>query len=764
MMPEEERSWPVHGPREGWSVVVLVVLMGLLLGWAIDEPAWVNGRGALTDGLALMAVLGATAGLLGAKVGWGRWTTHLVGGAFAGLVIPILAGWASAPGATPWEAFRFTAEGTVDAYLDLAWRGQLLTDQEVHYTLTLGGLVWGTMQFAAYAVFGHGRPVSAVVIPGLVLLGNMALTARDQLPHLMLFSAAGLFLLVQMHAFDERATWTRRRIGDPGQLASLYLRGGTVFIVVAVIGSLLLTQRAASAPLAGAWTGVVDQLIDWGQDLQRFFPAGGDWKGGGGVSFGSSARIAPRWTTDGEIAFTALVPPNVADQKWRAATYDRFEGNAWTQSQVTAVAVDANQPLLGGLPEEPRADLITAVEIEVTPRDFRDTLLLAPGTPLTVSRRGNLLLAGADGWFAGVDLPGARDPYAVTAAVLKTVEIEGGVTANKLRAASEDYPADIRSLYTTVPEGAIGPDAAALLETVRDLAASDDPYDLAAAMQDHLRSNRFRYTPDVTGIVCDAGAVECFAREKAGYCLHYASTMAILLRAASPENPIPTRLVQGFLPGSRLGSLETVRNRNAHAWVEVYFPGYGWIPFDPTGGNVGQPTRIPEGAPVAPESARPSASAGAVAIPSRDPGGRDEPTEAGPLGPLPGRVAGPAMFLLLTVLLALAIGGVAFAAWARGPREVSADSAWRALARTASRFGFAPRPTQTVYEYAASLGEVLPAAEEDLQTVAVARVETQYGRVSLSDSRLAAVRDAARRLRVRLLRLVLRRPRRRARR
>jgi len=88
----------------------------------------------------------------------------------------------------------------------------VLTSQEVHYTLTLGLVLWGTMQFASYAVFGHQRPFSAVVIPGLVLLFNMALTALDQLAYLMLYTAASLLLLIQMHAFDERMTWVRRRM------------------------------------------------------------------------------------------------------------------------------------------------------------------------------------------------------------------------------------------------------------------------------------------------------------------------------------------------------------------------------------------------------------------------------------------------------------------------------------------------------------------------------------------------------------------------
>jgi hypothetical protein len=81
----------------------------------------------------------------------------------------------------------------------------------------------------------------------------------------------------------------------------------------------------------------------------------------------------------------------------------------------------------------------------------------------------------------------------------------------------------------------------------------------------------------------------------------------------------------------------------------------------------------------------------------------------------------------------------------------------------AGRFGFGPRPNQTVYEYATALGDVLPIVRPELETVASARVETVYGRTLLGEERLHALRLAERRLRVNLLRLAFRRPRRRRR-
>jgi transglutaminase-like putative cysteine protease len=742
------------GPEEGWSSIALVAMLGLILATAIDEPAWVNGRGSLTDCLATCALLGALAGFAGPKLGWGRWTTHVVGALFAGILLPVIAGRALLPTASLSQAFQATADATVQAYLDLAWRGRQFTTQELHYVLVLGGIVWGTMQFGSYAVFGHRRPLAAVVMVGLVLLANMALTRRDQLFWLVAFTGVSLLLLVQMHAFDERATWVRRRIGDPGSISAMYLRGGTVFIVLAVAASLVLTQRAASSPLAGAWSGLDSHLVQVGEQIGRLFPVGGDLRGGGGVAFGSSARIAGQWFSDDGVAFTASVPSDAGALPWRAATYDKFVLGGWEQTDVASTDVAAGDPLLAASAENPSPDLTRQVQVSVRPADYHDTRLLSLGMPTATNLDANVQLTGTDGWFAGADVRGDT-PYTVAASVLRLGENDA-ITGNKLRVAGQAYPADIVAHYTAVPAGAIGPDAQDLLKTILALTPSRNPYDLALAMQAYLQGPTFTYTTDVRGLNCsDPSAVECFARYKQGYCLHYASTMAILLRAALPDQPIPTRLVQGFLPGTLIGTTETVLNRNAHAWVEVYFPGYGWIPFDPTGGGVGRPSEIKDG-PVVPAptpSLGPATSGRETPRPSRrefDLPGGDAGTGATP----PQQPADRGLAAVLVGLLVVALGALAAVAWWRGPRgEVSPESAWASVSRSASRFGFAPRPTQTVYEYAASLGDLVPVARPDIHTVAEAKVETAYAKADLSDERRHAVTTALRRLRLPMLRL-----------
>ncbi len=746
-------------PEEGWLTLGLVLLIVLILAWAVDDPGWVNGKPGLTDGLAWCAVLGMTVGVLGPKVGWGRWTTYLIGALFAGLLIPIIAGWAFAPGATVAEAFHRTAEGTVQAYLDIAWRGRQFTQQEIHYVLVLGALVWGTAQFAAYAVFGHRRPLNAVVMVGIVLVTNMALTSRDQLPYLVAYTGISLFLLIEMHAFDERATWIRRRIGDPGAISTVYLRGGAVFIVAALFGSMLLTQRAASAPLAGAWAGVNDQLIGVGESISRLFPVGGDLRQGGGVGFGSSVRIAPRWFSDERVAFEADVPAGSEKLLWKAATYDTFVGSGWEQTGVSPDRVDAGMPLLAGTPEDPNPDLTREVTVSVRPDGYHDPFLVSPGTPTFLDQPADVLLADDGGSFAGVKVPGDRSAYSVTASTLLLGDTDV-ISGHRLEAASVDYPADITARYTDVPAGAMGPYANELLSTILQSAKPTNPYDMAVAIETYLKDDsHFTYSADVRDVSCGTDSVvECFARTKRGYCVHYASTMAILLRAANPTNHIPTRLVEGFLPGTRVGNTDTVRNKDAHAWVEAFFPGYGWIPFDPTGGGVGTAAVIQPGPAVTRASPTPFRTLSPDRPdPTRRVGGNLQ--QAGASGTTPGTGGDDrGLMIVLAVVLGVLVLAAAFAAWVRGPRgELSPDAAWRAMARSASRFGFSPRPTQTVYEYAAALGELVPGAREDLGVVATAKVETTYAGVRLGGARLDVLRAATRRLRVSLLALLFRR-------
>jgi transglutaminase-like putative cysteine protease len=743
-------------PEEGWLSLGLVSVMAATLAWSIGDAGWVLGRTEWTNFLPWAALLGVAVGFVGAKAGWSRWLAHVIGAVFAALIVPIFVGGVLLDGGSPGAQFAATAAASVGAWYDLIVDKLPATRETGHHLLVLGLLMWATGQFAASAVFRHRRPLSAVVVIGAILIGNMSATVRPQLGYMILFTLTSLFLLIRLHAFDEQVTWTRRRIGDPAAVRSIYLRGGTVFILVAVVGALALTATARSQPLAGAWEDVKPVLLDISSAIQRFLPAGADNRGLGGIQFGPNATIQNIWTADSALALTIRRPPG--DKRpyyWRVVAYDRFNFFGWEWTESLASPRPANELLLDGTLDAPPEEGGTEVTFEVTPAGHRSSFIVSPLTPVSINRDSQVVTLGENGFYESIQIEG-HDPYVVTAEVpLLGDDPPGALTQNQLRVAGTDYPEDIAARYLQVPDNAIGEEAQQVLDDVLARAA-DNPYDVAAAMVRELQGPRFIYDENVLDVDCDdRSAVECFAWSRHGYCQHYATLMTILLR----EHGIPARFVSGYLPGSlnQLTGIEEVSNTSAHAWVEVYFPGHGWVIFDPTGGDVSRAEPLPSGRPVASPSPRPSRS-----IDPNDDEGPEGPSRGPGAGggsvtpPRNGDGAGP--FIIVALMLVAAVAGIAFAAWQRGPRgPTTPEGVYDGVTRLASRFGFGPRPTQTAYEYAAALGDVLPKVRPELETVATAKVEVAYGRRTLGDERIRALRDSYRRLRVGLLRLLLRR-------
>jgi transglutaminase-like putative cysteine protease len=753
-----ERRWAV-APAEGWSSVLLLAFMAALVGWAIDDAHWVLGDQALTDFLPWAGILGVLAGTAGAMLGRGRLVAHGLGAVLAVAFLTWAVAGVVVPGADLGSMFGIVGERVWGAWKDLVIDNRPTTNEVAHFVLVLGVLVWGTGQFAAYAALAHRRPLAAVVVPGTVLFVNVAITARDQFALLVLYALAALLLLVRAHVADEERTWARHRIADVGNAVSLSLRAGLTFIALALVASLGLTAVASSAPLAGAWQGLDQRVIDAAVELGRLFPAGGPTRFGG-ATFGSSVSISGQWVSDNSPVLSITSDPRAPRLKWRAVAYDRLVGNRWSRSVTEEVPVAAGGPLLGGTSDAPRDDVATR-EVAYSVRGIGGSpgQLVAPGAPLVVDgdARVTLISSTTETWFGEIRVDGAAS-YAATAAIpVRDEEVDGAITANRLRAAGEVYPDDLLAVYTDLQEGTHGAEVRELLVTVLDAAQPTNPYDTARAIESYLGdSGEFLYDANVTDIDCgDLGVADCFAVSRRGYCEHFATTMVVMLRIQG----IPARLVEGYLPGVRdTAGEETIRRSAAHAWVEAWFPGVGWVDFDPTA-SVGEPQAIPDGAAVVVPTPGPS---GAPATPR--PSGREDEEPEGPAeggGFVPPRP--PGIGPIIIVVIPLVVGLLVLAAgWLRRRlgRPAQPEIVYRTVASLAGRLGHPRRPTQTVYEYLGSLSEAVPTARPELQLVAQSTVETTYGRRRLTPDRLAALGEAQRRLRFALLRLLVRRPRR----
>lgn len=750
-------------PDEGWVSLPLALLLAGIMAWSISDARWILGRNELTAFLIWISLAATLWGYVSARLDLSPWLAQALG-CTIGAFILIEAVGASLPDATPGLAgwFHATANSVTQAYLDLTWRHQATTLQVGHFCMFLGIVVWGTAQAASYDIFGYHRSVNGVLLLSVVLIANMALTAQDQLGGLVIYSAAGLILLLLAHAADERSNWRRHRIWRGRDFQAPHLQGGLAFASLAVAGSLILTTVASSAPLAGTVQGFGTNIQEALSGLSGYLPNGGTSRYQPSADYGTTAPISSSFHEAKRDVFTVRVSTGTVAIHWRVASYDTFQKVAWTVGTTFE-----DQVVAGGTLDAGTQDLVnattpgrTAVSIVVHIQDNSLKHLVVANEPDTVNVGVKRALVGGAANENVAWLTANATDYTVSSLAPNLDPNGAGLTEWRLSHAGTTYPPGLKARYTQGTD-LVGTDGKALLAEISSWAKAngntfDNEYLVAKAIQDYLQGSRFRYNADISGLIsrCTGlSTVDCFALIREGFCEQYATTMTMLMRM----DGYPARYVQGYLPGAlaQYTLIQQVTTLQKHSWVEVYFPTYGWIPFDPTGGGVGQPTILVPGVALTPSPApstsinpggtlrprpspSPSVSTGATATTSGD---------SGPVGYLiPTGIGG---FLVLA----------AFVFWRRRPRRLDEpDTVYRNVVRLASRLGYKPRPTQTVYEYTGMLAEVLPMARDSLGVVAMATVEASYGRRKLGSDRLLTLAAAHRIVRGALLRLAIRFP------
>lgn len=753
-------------PREGWLSVIALAVMMVAVGVALDDAQWaglsVGTRASQTGFLPATALASVLLGAYLSKTTLSTRRINLIG-IFAGAVALLFFVSNAVSRAPTLEARLRDLNMSVSVFVhDVFVLGTRSTESSI-FLLIMGALVWGAGLFCAVTVFRRHRPLPAIALAGALLMLNVLLTVRPQELHILVFAAAALLLAVRLNLREQADGWRLRGTRNVSEISASFMRGGAVLVGVAVIASTFLAANASSAPLARAWSTWDDDLLSIGMTVNRWLGGVTGTARGPNVLFTPSQTIRDFWQSSSEEVFSATISDSVG-RRWRGATYDSFDGRSWQQLDRQAQLVDAGDLFFAGTPEAVARAGRDEVTVQVLPIDYGGDVFVAPAQPLTISQPAELTTRGADGAFAAGSLTFGIEA-GVTYTVTSLVRAEGSLTANRLAAAGTEYPEWVKPYLDIRPDamGDVVYDTAA--EVVAELPnAQRDPYHVAVAIQDYLYSSGgFTYTTDIRGECAGEKLLDCFMRIKKGYCEYFATAMVMMLRAQG----IPARYVLGYLPGQEQENKTwRVTRGAAHAWVEVYFPDYGWVEFDPTPGNLenGQaPTRLPVGDPLPGASPEPSnpdrPTPGDIDNCPNDKICVDPDRGEGPIGPSTpptgGDSQGPLLIVALVVLLATTLG--AWFAWRRMP-ATQPELAYSGITRLASRLGYAPRPSQTTYEYAARLAELVPAARPDLELLATAKVEAVYGRRLAGSALLMSIAAAYRHARTGLLRLIFRRP------
>ena len=400
---------------------------------------------------------------------------------------------------------------------------------------------------------------------------------------------------------------------------------------------------------------------------------------------------------DGPAPTAGLIGP------LRSFTLRDFDGRSWEREPDADVQdwdrgglLSSDTSLVGAAPDPDRG---TLTQVDVRVGALREQRLPVSTFPRTVD------IEGPWSYDAARDEVVGRQRTDVGTAYDMVVEVPD-LTPALLRSASGDVPEDVQS-YLGVPGTGHEDDLRALAAEIT--AGATTAYDQALALQSYFRDGtRFRYDTSV-----DAGesddAVWDFLESRRGYCVQFATSMTVLARTLD----IPARLGVGFLPGE-LGTDRSYRvtGADAHAWPELYFPGTGWVRFEPT-------PAVQTGPP--PSWSNPFAAAAPTATPSQPaPQGTSAPSAPTTTAPgstgqgLPGGTddsgsSGP--LIAVVALLVLAAGTAAGLAWWRrrpGP-ELAPEVAWRRLRDRLRRAGIEWSDAHTPRQAVAAVREQVEA-------------------------------------------------------
>ncbi len=748
-------------PRAGWLSLGLLMVMALSVAWSVQDAGWL-------DQLEYLAPLAVWAVLFGGLIGVVR------GSILLSLPLGALIG----AGFVLWAI-----GGEYHATLSQLGRLEALRDDAILFTASLfeggyplqmspyavglGILMWATAFTAAYVVYRYHRVMDALLLLGAAIVTNMS-AAVTGIGHLLLFVIAALLLWLRAALVNRQDGWQRRRVNENIEVPPSIMRTGIIFAAGSVLLAYVLTTVAIAAPLTGAWrsldgvwTGVRDQLEGVVGGLTN--PNSRIT----GSSFGPSFTVFGEWVSnDEEVLVLAAEDPLYL----RTRTYDIYNGRGWESTEGPRRGVAAGDPLF----EVPTSERPTAKEgegvrldsISIEMRQSVGRQIFTAGSPLKVY--APVLITEP----AGLPLLGfieAANPIGDGESYTQAVLIPEATEA-QLAAAGTDYPQAIRDLYLSTR--GISPQVEALAREVTE--GAESPYEQAKRLSRYLRGEEFTYSTAGLEIPSGADLVDTFLfgeNGKVGYCQHYASAMALMARSLG----LPARVAVGWAPGEAAGEdLWLVREAQAHAWVEIYFPGYGWQIFEATKSIDPRFIRAAgdDGDPIAPPTSegfdvwfqedleRALQERGQIPVlPSAVPvEGAIDPTDPDP-APAENQAREGNAVVMIVLVLAAAV--VIFFQARRSRRRwrllPAGDRAWQHLTLAADRAGVGPRPSETIYEYAGWLEEQLPRHGEPIRVVADGKVWQNYSGRPLTRSGANRLEVAWARLRRPLMMLGLRR-------
>jgi hypothetical protein len=648
--------------------------------------------------------------------------------------------------------------------------GSAAADQSF-YLLLICLLMWVTGGWLSWCVLRWRKPLLGLIPGAAAFSTNLLNSPENQNTYTFVVLVLTLALLLWTNYTGSIASATRANVKLTGDARWDFWESGLVATAALIVISIMMPPLSTLDRTA---TLENSMFSSWAQLQERINHPGlfnvGKGSGIGTTGFSTEVKLSGALVRTKDVVFTYATPVTYTGLRYfRGVDVTLTLGGEWRYPSSNGLHQELQKNQVIAYAEDYPKLALSTVDITMRrPPTGNEDILFYPGQIFKTDRVTQVsqipmqYLLNSSLWT--VDRLSSVKPGSSTGTYKVTVG-SSNATIDDLRTAGTQYPGWLQP-YTSLPGGGRYR-SAAVLSGIRDLALKTvreanavTPYEQATAIENFLRSNTFTYTLQPPPTPEGQDPIDYFLRTShKGYCEYFATAMGDMLRSLG----IPTRLVNGYGPGTYDATINGyyVRGEDAHTWVEVYFPTYGWIPFEPTrdSDSVYQPIQRGTSGSSAgcfkengcdASATSDSSSAPPVVAPKN-------PREANP-GQLPGgfKVSVPDAGTLTTVLaVLLAALLLLFAGIARYLRPRTVMGVWTRTLTLARLAGAEPRPGETPRETSQRLRTSFPEASDPVDSLAEGFAVAAYAPPEESSTTKSSVMEAWSALRPMLLRRVL---------
>ena len=815
--PSERRHHPIvswlirYSPSQGWATLAILLITLLVVANSINSAGWVE-----SEGLTAILLWSAIVGLALAKVRL-PWFILIPVGLAIGVLGIVWQASRTVEGDSSLERLTETY-GRLDVWWEAATTGGISTDL-LPFLVMLLALGWIAGFLSSWFIFRWSNVWIAVLLLGMAILTNLSFLPDTFAARFFIFVFLAMVLVVRMSIIQNHERWRRLNIQFTPSAGWLTLHATVWFSIVVLILAVALPMNAYTNSRAAQVWNIGRTPVSTAEDFfARLFAALPSKKDQPGRLFGRWLPFIGKISFGGEaVGWATTDYPSY----WLSQTYNQYTSKGWVatdsepldigpdtlpppqgdmlkrvaKSQILQLGFSSDRFLTGGVYDwvsrEGVAESLEPLKFfihlkddsldETMPADIRELAEILRTDSIGMTQQGVQTLASrlvpddvllievltddsGDAEWVVVQRKAPTTPDLVSWHFKESTEeneayrmssLVSVATDDDLRGASTEYDRFLTDHYLQLP--------ASLPDRVRELAerltaGSDNPLDKALDIQNYLRGPEFTYSLDIEAPPIEADGVDWFLFDsKVGYSDYYGSSMAVMLRSVG----VPARMAAGYAPGVlNEDGQRVIRDSDSHGWVQVYFPGYGWIDFEPT---PNWPTH--DRSPIAPRFSGgvtdpieddPEALLGEMESDPFIEGLFEEAEGGGNTASMLAEEYGDyVMWTLIAVASLFALWLLGYLAWNFGLGSLGPEAKLYAkLTRLGWLGGIGRRPNQTPMEYAAHVGHLVPSVQGGASLIAWAYATVRYGSADEDEERQAAVMEAWRSIRFNMARRI----------